>query len=307
MKPSYKIHINDKDYTERFQNRLISITITDEDGSESDELRIEIDDRDNLALPSTDAQIKIWIGYSEQIFMGRYTIQKITTTIQPRKICICARATDLALDMKVKRSYLYENIPLSDLLAKIAERYNLLVKCDCHETITVQQTEESDIHLLTRLAKERNATFGVKNGTIIFLKRINRPIIMVSREECISGSFNWDKRYNYKSVQAQWWDEKLSTLQQIQVGKGSPVFILQRRFASRDEAIQAATAKKAALESRSCEGSLTVFGRPDLFAGAELVLQGFKQEENGSYILRRVTHRLASSYITQLDFKIKAM
>jgi hypothetical protein len=63
MQPLFQILANDKDITAKINNRLISITVTDERGLQSDSVNIELDDRDNkLALLPTGAELKIHLG-----------------------------------------------------------------------------------------------------------------------------------------------------------------------------------------------------------------------------------------------------
>ncbi|MDB0530010.1 phage late control D family protein, partial [Ralstonia solanacearum] len=47
-KPVYRLKVGDKDITDRFQDRLIGLTLTDNPGFEADQLDIELDDSDGL-------------------------------------------------------------------------------------------------------------------------------------------------------------------------------------------------------------------------------------------------------------------
>ena len=58
MKPVFKLKANSNDITNFFENRLLSLSISDEYGLISDSITIEIDDHDeSFALPDRGAEI----------------------------------------------------------------------------------------------------------------------------------------------------------------------------------------------------------------------------------------------------------
>jgi phage protein D len=48
MTPDFRIHADSQDITERIQDRLLSLRVTDEAGIKSDTVELNLDDRDGL-------------------------------------------------------------------------------------------------------------------------------------------------------------------------------------------------------------------------------------------------------------------
>ena len=81
-----------------------------------------------------------------------------------------ATSTNFTTEIKKKRNRSYENITLCDLIKKIADRNSLKFRCDFSDVFFkhLAQTDESDLNLLNRIAQMYNATFNIKNDTLIF-------------------------------------------------------------------------------------------------------------------------------------------
>ena len=74
MTPAFQIIANSVDQTALFQDRLVSLTLTDQAGQKSDTVQITLDNRDNrITLPEVGAVLDISLGFKESglVQMGR--------------------------------------------------------------------------------------------------------------------------------------------------------------------------------------------------------------------------------------------
>ncbi len=59
MIPAFRLTVDGEDATGAVADRLLSLVLTDEDGTKADRLEIELDDRDGrLAFPDTEARLR---------------------------------------------------------------------------------------------------------------------------------------------------------------------------------------------------------------------------------------------------------
>lgn len=88
---------------------------------------------------------------------------------------ISARAADLQDKWKEGRSQDYHDKTLGDVVGEIAKRQGLTAKVSpdlANLPYTyLGQTEESDLHFLTRLATKHDATAKPTNGVLVFAKK----------------------------------------------------------------------------------------------------------------------------------------
>ena len=76
MTPAFSILANGTDVTARFADRLLSLTVVDNDGEEADRVEIELDDRaGRIALPQMDAVLEVALGFAGALMpMGRFAV-----------------------------------------------------------------------------------------------------------------------------------------------------------------------------------------------------------------------------------------
>jgi phage protein D len=82
MTPAFQLFADGVDVTSRINDRLLSLTIKDAAGHESDTLALEVDDRDGLvAIPREGAKLGCWLGYAETglSFMGLFTVDDVSS------------------------------------------------------------------------------------------------------------------------------------------------------------------------------------------------------------------------------------
>lgn len=88
MTPAWSISADGVDITSRFNDRLLELTVTDNEGLKSDSCEILVDDRDGqLAIPRKGAILAISMGYRETglTFMGSTRSMRSRSPVFPAR------------------------------------------------------------------------------------------------------------------------------------------------------------------------------------------------------------------------------
>lgn len=219
-RPAFSIQIEGKQLT-ALDDRLISLSLTDNRGFEADTLDLTLDDSDGqIVMPSRGAKISVSLGWDNDplIFKGLYTVDEVAHRGPPDQLTISARSADFRDTFNVKREYSWHDITVGDVVASIASRYDLragvseeLAKIEIDHA---DQTSESDISFLTRMADMLGAVATVKNGMLLFitpgqgLTQSGKPLpaISIVRASGDKHSFSIADRDAYTGVTAYWLD-----------------------------------------------------------------------------------------------------
>lgn len=153
---------------------LLALTVTDNEDRKSDSVELSIDNRDYYAAPQKGSRFQVWLGYVETglVDMGTYQVESWTKRGPPRELSISAKAAGFGTPIKAKRSRSYHGKTAGAIIQQIAGYYGL--GTIIHSTIEslpighIDQSNESDVHFLTRLAGRVGARFKIANDTIIF-------------------------------------------------------------------------------------------------------------------------------------------
>ncbi len=298
LTPDAMVLINGSDT----KKHLNSIVLIDKEDKEVDEVTLTFDN--DYPRPGYNDTVLVYLGYKETglYFCGSFKVQ--TTDKTQKHLKVKATSTDFIASLKERRNQSYENITLSGLVGLIAGRNGLAAKTDFGDVFFkhFEQSDESDLHLLNRLAKDYNAIYNIKNGTLIFLKKQNLPTFAVSRKECKSYSIKYANRLLYKSVKAVWWDTKENKSQSVVVGSGSPQYRLEEKFKDKAEAKRRAAGMLEYLNSGIVKGEVVLNGR-NIIAGGKLLLQDFGSDD-GEYTIKRVTHTMNNAgYEIKVEFE----
>ena len=302
--PDFKVEVNGKDVTANVKKHLVSLSLKDESGDATDELTLNFDNL--FKRPKYKDKIKVWLGYRTGLYYcGSFLVQ--TTEKNQNSLRVRATSTNFTTEIKKKRNRSYENISLCDLIKKIADRNGLKYRCNFNDVFFkhLAQTDESDLNLLNRIAKMYNATFNIKNDTIIFVKKQsesdNLPIFEIDRKDVSSYSIKYANKTLYNSVKAVYHDTKENKVKEVVFGSGEPQYVLQDSFKDENEALKRAEGILNFLNSGIVRGNLTIDGM-NIIAGAKLKLTGF-EEDDGEYSIKKVTHSLnGSGYVVMVEF-----
>jgi uncharacterized protein len=180
MTPAFQIIANGADATASLSDRLLSITVTDEDGEKADRVEIEVDDRGGaVAFPELDTTLLVYLGFAETglQMVGQFAVDGVSGAGggSGQTMSITATAADLKSDIRAPRTRQWENKSLSDIVATIAGEAGL--RAVVGESVAskvwayLAQTAESNLHFLTRIAATLDATAKPAGGALIVQRR----------------------------------------------------------------------------------------------------------------------------------------
>ena len=275
------------------------ISVTDNIDDESDGLSVECEVSSATIEQSID--VNVVAGYEEGMMwpLGKYTLQSIEPTSgKERLIFTSAAFTD---EMKKKRDESYQKITLDSLIAKMAKRHGLSVKCDMKQRLDhIDQRNESDVALLRRLASKYNAIFNVKNSVLIFLSKRSEqlPHFVVTSQEAKHWHFRQSRKFFYRSVVAKYHDPKQGKQVAVRVGSGKPEYHLEIQCKTKQEAQDIAKAKLEKLAAQCKTGEIELEGR-NIIAGGKVVCVGFGKAD-GEYLITRAVHKVKGIFTSTI-------
>lgn len=320
MTPRCQIISNRADITASILGQLISIEVQDEIGVKSDRLTIKLADHEGrLALPDEGTQIQPFLGFQETGLwpLGLFTVEEVSLDgWEPQTMTLSCVAADMTKEIKAPRSQSYNAMSIGDIVATIAAR-NGLSPCVAPEIKSkviahIDQTEESDMNFLLRLAEQQDAVFKPQAGKLSLAMRGKGqacdgtvlPVPVITKAQMMKPSFRFKQRPQTKDVKAAWQDRGAAKRDVGQGSGGGKVGTSQLRgtFATKSEAQDAAKAQANKSKRDSMSGSFELEGRGDVFAGCHVQLIGIRAAIDGLWSVKSVRHRFnASGYIMSVS------
>lgn len=329
--PVFAIHLDGKNITQRLDNRLESLTLTDNRGGEADQLDLVLQDHDGrLEIPPRGAVLHLALGWagSELINKGSYTIDEIEHSGSPDKLTLRGRSAEISGGLNTKRERSFNGKTLGQIVTTIASQHKLtprIAKSITRKMVDhIDQTNETDMNLLTRLAGQFDAIATVKEGHLLFMPAGHgttasgqpMPAMLITRASGDSHRINIADRESYTAVQANYQNTKGAKQGAIlynQQGKlakapAGNIKILRHNYASKATAERAARSNWAKIQRGVAEFSLTLArGRPELTPETPVTIRGFKPLiDEASWIISKVTHTLNDSGLnTALELEVR--
>lgn len=249
--PAFKVVITTKDnkqqdITQVVSSRLINLSLTDNRDLEADTLDLELSDHDGkLALPPRNATISLALGWkgAPLIDKGQYSVDEVLFSggaNSADRLTIRARAADLKGTLTEQKERSFHKKKLGEIVNEIAQGNKLksqVAKELASRLIDhIDQTNESDINLLSRLAEEHGAMCTVKNGTLLFMPlgqgktASGKPIPLrkITRKSGDSYAFSIAESENYKAVRVYWHDTATGKRGEIIIDKNTKIVKKQR-------------------------------------------------------------------------------
>ncbi|NSY59299.1 phage late control D family protein [Agrobacterium tumefaciens] len=308
MKPRVEVSIDGVPVAGHFYERLLSLTVTDEEGMKSDTVDIELNDGppNFLAIPRKGAIISVKMGFgSDLVPKGIFTADKVSVDCLPYKMSISGKAADLRSGkLKERQERSWDKTKLGDILSQIANESGLTPAVDdglaSFEYDWLAQQDESNINFLRRLAERHNGLFAVKQKRLIFtrlgsgLSASGAPLgsIILTPEKIKVGSLKVEinDRTKYSKVVAYYQDSDKAERVEIDAdadADGDSVYRLPEPYASPAEADKAAQAKAKELQRGEGSVSVTVIGDAGIDAGLPLLFANIRPGVDGvPYIIK---------------------
>lgn len=317
FRPGYRVAADGADITAVIRERAGRISVTDEDGVESDMLEVSIADHSPLrriALPRTGAEIEAWLGYEPMLeYMGLYIVDEIEMLGPPDEMVIRARAAAHEeteggkSDLQTQKTRSWdEGTTLGEMADTIASEHGL--EPSVSEALEgkvlphVDQLQESDINLITRVAGWYDGIAKPAAGRLVVVKHgegksssgEDLPTVTLRPGDVSNWSVNLSRRDPAGSVIAVWRDLDEASDVEVTVGEGEPVRRLRETYP--DEATAKDAARAEHERTRRMGGNLTLQlpGRTDLMAEGYLQLAGFREGVDRDWLVTRVSHVIDS-------------
>lgn len=319
--PLCRLTVDGLDITSAIEKRLDSIRLTDNRGMEADTLDISLSDHDGaLAIPPRGAKIELWLGWHTTglVYKGSYTVDETEHSGAPDMISIRARSADLRETLKTKREQTWKDATLREMLSTIALRSELDLKIEpslgAQMIAHMDQANESDANIITRLAEQFDAVIGVKAGCLICgitgagktSSGLSLPHITLTREDGDGHRFLQADRNSYSGVKAYYYEPNSAVKQEAIAGGGDNLKELRHTYADQQSALRAARSEL----TRLLRGTATLsyqlaHGRPDLIPELTYSLIGVKDEIDAiTWLGSSVSHEYSSSgYTTSLELE----
>ena len=304
INPQFVITADDANITNLLAPRLISLRLHDEAGSKSDTLEIELAD-DGIAIPPTGAKLRCWIGYDGSASdMGLFIVDEIEVSGPPDRMVIRGKAAplDIVGHMQTQKSRSWDDgTLLGDLVKRIAADHGLIPKIsDALAAIVlphIDQTKESDINLVTRIAREYDAVAKPAGGYLVVVGRGTSNIsgITISPDMISGWSVTINKRDPSGTVIATWYDVSTATTAEISAGSGEPIKRIKNHYPSQAAASAAVKAAYKRGNRASKSLSLSLPGDTRFIAEGKLLLVGFKEVVDGEWLISSVDHEVSSA------------
>ncbi|HAX9985167.1 TPA: phage late control D family protein [Escherichia coli] len=335
-----------KEENEALTRRVISLAMTDNRGFEADQLTLTIDDCDGgVRLPKRGQKLGLALGWKGEALTdkGAFIVDEVTHEGPPDRLTITASSADFRQEFNVKREVSWHDVTVGQVVSAIAYRYGLKAQISASltgvEIDHADQTEESDISFLTRMADMLGAIATVKNGALLFIvpgQGVSAggqplPSFAITRSSGDSHHFRIADRQAYTGVRAYWLDLDFGKKKKVSVkkrgsaqktkkeksssregdymeGAGGNVYVMRQTFKNEEAARRAAAAKWQQLQRGAAEFSITLArGRPDLHPEMRGTVSGFKSDIDAEdWVLAKVEHNIDDSgFTTRLELELK--
>ena len=321
MTPAFEILAGQSDVTAAIRDRLLSLTLTDESGYQSDSLEIQLDDREGeIKLPRRGVTLDVRLGFQETGLakMGHFTVDEVEVKGPPATLAVRARSADLRDELKDQKTRSWSDTTLEAVVAEIAADHGLTLRMPPPPPTIhlphLDQSNESDLHLLTRLARRWDYVFKLSGKRLAFvpagqgLAASGEPVtaVTIRREQVKDYRAVLADRGKYRSVVAHWQDQEGGKRVSERAGEGEPVFVLRHTYPDAEQAKSAAQARLARLaRGRSTVSVTLASGDPKLRAQSRVTLIGFRSGVDEEWIATKVVHKLNNSgYSTSVDAEI---
>ena len=319
--PACRLVVDGRDITTAITTRLIELTLTDNRGMEADTLDIRLSDHDGLlAIPPRGAQVRLWLGWSDTglVDKGAYTVDEVEHSGAPDVLSIRARSADLRAGLARKRERSWHRQRLGDLVRGIAAEYSLQPLIDAALAAIglphIDQANESDLNLLSRLSQDHDAIASVKAGRLLFLpvgagrsaSGLPLPHIHLTRADGDQHRYLSADRDSYSGVRTHYYDPHSAERKEVVAGGTDNAKTLRHPFTDRDSALRAARSEWKRLQRGTATLSYSLAkGRADLIPELTYTLEGVKPEISAiTWLGGSVTHSLSSNgFTTDLELQ----
>lgn len=323
------------DITEDINKYLQTMTYTDNEEDESDDLQLVIDDRDSVwvgdwlsthqqagkgaELAAVIVQKNFFSDGTDKVLdCGLFQVDTVKYKVPPAKLTIKATAIPATSTIKKqKKTKAWEAFKLSAIASEIAGANGLSAMFESVKDPyykRVEQVSESDIHFLSRLCKKSGISLKVtaklvvlflasdyeSKGTVKTLSKGSADIL----DADFSTTF-LDTAYG--SCHVQYTDALTDTTYDATYtcpsddGTGQ-ILEINEKVESNGEALELAEMRLREKNKNEYSVSFKVVGDADLLAGLTVEVEGYGTFD-GKYIISSATHSISGGFTTSIKLR----
>jgi len=323
--PRFEIVYNGKNITEDLTPYLLSVTYSDREKDESDEVDFSIEDtdarwRDNW-YPAKGDKINLRLGYDDMMLdCGDFEVDEVEAVGAPDVVNIRALGSGITTAMRTRDSYAHEQTTLKEIVERFAKKHGLTL-VGTILTLRIErstQNREPDVAYLKRLADEYGYLFSIKGKKLVFTSVFDiekgLPVYSLDRSEMINYRFLDKTVATFKKAKTKHHKPQSKEILQYetllnQLSDGTDIDdtaedTLELR-GTVENLLQAELKSKAALHNNNKEGKTGRFnvpGNPLMVAGNNIEVTGLGKL-SGKYHISESVHTIDrnSGYVTSID------
>lgn len=278
------------DNSKQILKNLSSWTLDDNSGTTADRATLVVHDLDVLPKSGTEYKIKV-----NGELRGKFQVSAVTEQLIPPQITI--QLTPAIFNVKdktgwrEKRRKTFPPATVFDVVTSVMKPHGYKIRIDKDlsgiKTEHLNQTEETDKHFISRLAKRYDAIAKPINGFFVFGKKGNiktlsggkKNAVKVSKASLLYGqnSISYPSAIRFKGVKAAWRVTETGAHGNIEIGS-APFDRLREPFQSAAQATERAEARLIEVIRQGQQFNATVDGTAGLFAEAVLTIEGFQNK-----------------------------
>ncbi len=320
--PAWRVTLDGTDLTARIAPRLLSLELTECRGGEADQLSLALHDHDGrLALPRRGAVLRVALGWhgGGLVDKGAFRVDEVEHSGAPDSVTVRARSADLTAGMRTRRERSWHATTLGAVLRAMAGEHGLIPRIAPSLASTplahLDQQNESDVALLTRLGQRFDAVASVKAGALVFVPIGSGttaggnplPGITLTRADGDRHRYSTADRDTYTGVRAYWNDRPGARRRSVLVGDDGNVRALRETYSSERVAREHADAEWKRLQRGTARFELQLaLGRADLSPEQRVTVTGFKPEIDGTgWLVVRTSHTVTgdSGFTTRVEME----
>ncbi|EML4274565.1 phage late control D family protein [Pseudomonas aeruginosa] len=276
--------------------RLVDWEHVDAAGIESDTLKLTVNIEGLEGLPSVDGKIGLRVGYKETglVDKGEFVVTRTTPQLFPALLLIVATAAPFKVKdetgFKARRSASYAMTTLGQIFRQLTTKHGfsprVAAELDAIPIVHVDQSNETDMGFLTRLARRYDAVTKPVNDLYVLARRgqvkslSGKPLppvtLSVTKDNrpgdraFIAASIDQDSRVRFKGCKTTWWDGSAGKECVVEVGE-APFKTVRQRYQDEAEAKAAAEGEHRKTKREAAKLRIDCPGNPAF--GAEGLLE----------------------------------
>ncbi|MCF6777648.1 hypothetical protein L3V83_13845 [Thiotrichales bacterium 19X7-9] len=320
----YKIEANDKNITDMISEHLISLTINDSLGDNSDSLSLTLSDsNEDIQFPKAGAELKVSLGTKNNLHsFGVFVVDHVSYKTPPSLIEISAKSVPFnqskqfqAMQSKLNRSF--DQTTIGDIVKQIANEhglsYSVAPELESTPITHIDQTNESNVSFLYRIARLHNIKLKLTYEKIILLQTDGQTVtgkdiqpIELELTEISTLSYSTQKKISYQSVITQYHNLDTGNTEEVTIGKGDPVMRTSYLYPDKEQAKKMAEKVLAKAQDDSDELSISIMGNVNLIAGVPIKIKNLREDILQDWVIKTANHTLSEAgYLTNISAIIK--